>query len=286
MLPSIESSRMVLAKAAIAVSGFNTMTVGLFMFPMFSELPIRSILVCMVVVGLMSIPLGGYIKYRAVFGTSYGCFAIVYFLFVLEFLCGGGSTILAVHVAKRFDLKGMALGICSLSMLVALLIGIYREMQVFKLFNKNNAQFWQEELGRYIDYQRYSINPNFSTDVPTTGTKLTTVITIVMVGSANIPLLFELYGGGKANVIFLAAPLGVVTFSYLNLCKFGPWIVKLYLLRILEKASGRRFMNADYEQIQALRRTFFLSRWLMKDYASPSIVTSAQQMQQRRRERR
>ena len=143
MLPSIESSRMVLARTTILVSGVTMMIVGLFMFSMFSELPVRTIFTVMAVVVLFGIPAGMYIKYRAGFGTSYGCFAIVYFLFFLEFLFGGGGVVLAVHIAERSDLKGLFLSACSLCMLVALLIGIYQEMQLLKIFEKNKDQFLQ-----------------------------------------------------------------------------------------------------------------------------------------------
>jgi hypothetical protein len=58
----------------------------------------------------------------------------------------------------------------------------------------------------------------------------------------------------------------IAVFSYMNVKVVGPKIACLYLLRKYEKQTGRRFVNADYEKIQDLRRRFFLSRWLMKDY--------------------
>lgn len=84
--------------------------------------------------------------------------------------------------------------------------------------------------------------------------------------TVNVPLLFQIYTGSKNNAIFLAVPLLVGAFAYLSLKVLGPKIANLYVLRQYEKQTSRRFVNADYEKIQELRRTFFLSRWLMKDY--------------------
>jgi hypothetical protein len=89
----------------------------------------------------------------------------------------------------------------------------------------------------------------------------------------NIPLLFQIYGGGRNNAIFLAVPLMTVTFTYINLKIFGPGLTRIFLLRKIEKEQGYRFQNADYEKIQELRRGFFLSRWLMKDYRPPINTT-------------
>ena len=263
---------MVLAKSPIMISGFNMMAVAAFMFPTFSMLPARAILAIMVIVGLIGLPVGMYAKYRAAFATSFSCIYIPYFLFGVEFLFFGGGAVLAVVLAGRPDLKVFSLAMWGLSILMPLLAGIYRETRSLRLYEKDGGEFWQKTLGKYIDYRQFSISPHFSAEVTFSRSQFSNAILIIAVGSTNIPLLFELYGGGRNNAIFLAIPLAVGTFAYLNFCKLGPWIVKLYLLRKLERSFGRRFINADYEQIQALRRTFFLSRWLMKDYIGHQIA--------------
>lgn len=67
----------------------------------------------------------------------------------------------------------------------------------------------------------------------------------------------------------------------LNLKQFGPAFLRLLLVRRLEKEAGRPFVNADYEQIQELRRTFFLSRWLMRDYVEKKESASISSARER-----
>jgi hypothetical protein len=60
----------------------------------------------------------------------------------------------------------------------------------------------------------------------------------------------------------------IILSAYINIKTSGPQLAILYVLLKHEIKTKRRFVNADYEEIQNLRRTFFLSRWLMKDYQS------------------
>lgn len=82
----------------------------------------------------------------------------------------------------------------------------------------------------------------------------------------NIPLFFDIYFGSRNNLIFIVMPVMIGMFAYFGFKIIGPRIAKLCVLRQYEKQTGRCFVNTDYEKIQELRRTFFLSRWLMKDY--------------------
>ncbi len=117
----------------------------------------------------------------------------------------------------------------------------------------------------------YTINPNKFHDGSTgeTSNSAAAIWSTAAMG-ANIPILFQIYTGARNNVIFLAVPLIIGVFAYLSIKTLGPKIACLWLLRKYEKQTGRCFVNADYEKIQELRRTFFLSRWLMKDYRPAS----------------
>ena len=268
MLPSIEKSRLLLNTIPIVISGVNAMALCIFMFPIFVAIPARFILTATTIFGMIGLLFGMYIKYRSTLAISHCCFYMAYFLFVMEFLFGVGSVIMAVHIGGRPDLYRFVLGVASLSMLLALLAGIFHQALALRLFDKDDGQFWRGKLGRYIDDRGRIINCDFGNRIPIDKG----LLTLGLVVAINIPLLFEFYGGERNNVVILAAPMLIGTFIYLNLSKIGPWIVQLYLLRKLEKSFGCRFINADYEQIQALRRTFFLSRWLMKDYIGHQIA--------------
>jgi len=89
---------------------------------------------------------------------------------------------------------------------------------------------------------------------------------ISCVGVANIPLAFEIYGGGRAHAIYFVAPFYVGLWVYINMKTVGPGLMRLLLVRRLEKEKGIRLANADLEEIQALRRGFFMARFFMRDY--------------------
>lgn len=161
----------------------------------------------------------------------------------------------------------MAFGVNTFCIAASVLGGMYREALRLELRKKGSPPPWKAKLAEYVDYSKHRIIPNKTNSIRTDGDSWTRYgPLIIMAGPANFSLFFEYFGGGRNNGIFLVAPLLAGVFSYLNLKKFGPAFLRLLLVRSLEKEAGRPFVNADYEQIQELRRTFFLSRWLMKDY--------------------
>jgi hypothetical protein len=266
LLPTIDSSRSALAKAPLIFGGFNVMAVVFLMIVVCREMPIPSLLYLMAIAGLIGISTGMHMKYRSALATTFSSFFTPYFLFTMEIASGGASMALAAEIADRMDTKWLLVVTNYLFMLATLTIGVYREARAIGAFDRNSVSSWRVRLGKYIDQKKYTIQPHLDAKAAQGGNGVMLIVFL----SVNIPLLFELYGGGRNNAIFLAVPLSLGVFGYLNLQKFGPWLVHLYLLRKLEKKSGRRFINADFEKIQELRRTFFLSRWLMKDYHRPA----------------
>jgi len=146
-----------------------------------------------------------------------------------------------------------------------LLVSILLEAMRLKLLIGESR--WREEIEKYLDYSKRLVSPTLTTRAAMP-TSINTICMTAAIG-VNIPLMFQLLSGSRDNAIFLAAPLGMVTFAYINLKTFGPGITRIFLLRKIEKEQGYRFQNADYEKIQELRRGFFLAKWLMKDYRPP-----------------
>jgi hypothetical protein len=270
MLPTIDSSRAVLAKTPLIFGGLSMMTVVFFMIVVHRETPIPSLLYPIAFAGLIGISMGMYMKYRSAMATTHNCFAIPYFLLIMEIIVGSACMALAAEIADRLDMKWLLVVTNCLFILATLATGAYREAKALGVLDKNSASGWRVKLGKYIDQKKYTIQPQLDAKAAQGGNGSM----LIMFLSVNIPLLFELYSGSRNNAIFLAVPLFLGVFTYLNLRKFGPSIVHLYLLRKLEKESGRRFINADFEKIQELRRTFFLSRWLMKDYVASKTAES------------
>ena len=152
-------------------------------------------------------------------------------------------------------------------MALTLLGGMFQESKAIGWWRANTPDQWKKKINEYIDYSTFQINPSFTSNATENSTEIRSPIWIVAIGSANIPLFFEYFAGRKNDAIFLAVLLLTGVFAYVNLKYWGPSFARLLLLRKIEKSIGRRFINADLEQIQELRRGFFLARWLMKDFA-------------------
>jgi hypothetical protein len=260
------------------IGGMNVMVLAIFLFTLFNgALPISSILGIITASGFLGLIVGSYYTFRSNCGVTASLYYLLYVVLAMEYVFCSGAAAVAAQIAGRPDLNWLAVFANSLSMTITLIGGLYLEAKKHKLFSTTSNSFWREKLDKYIDYPSHQIKPESITSIETGSSTWKSPILIVAVGSANIPLLFELFGGGRFNAIFLAMPMLTCTFAYVNIKSFGPSLLRLILLSKLEKSLGYRFINADLEQIQELRRTFFLSRWLMKDYTKPSTVATATQ---------
>ncbi len=208
---------------------------------------------------------GLYITYRSYFALRHSFIMSLHFAILIEILMIGSAVAFALRLAGIPELRWFAFNTNMACVILTLLIGMYLESVRLEVWRKTNR--WREQIEKYIDYTKHQVNPALTTKPHKTNYR--DMLWLVLPLTANIPLIFELYGGGKVNAVFFAAPLGIVTFSYFNLRTFGPALTRLLLLRKIEKEVGYRFQNADYEQIQEMRRGFFLAKWLMKDDRPP-----------------
>ena len=169
----------------------------------------------------------------------------------------------------RPDLVWLAFLAYAFCVLLSVSVGMHTEAQRigWKGPQRSSMGWWREELDRHIDYAARRVSPSLTAQKPP---RFPIKHPALILGAGvNIPLLFELYGGGRNNAVFLAALLATPAVMYMNVKTLGPTLLRLLLLSKLETEVGYRFQNADYEQIQELRRGFFLARWLMKDYKPP-----------------
>ncbi len=251
----------------------NLMVLAIFLFALFKEaLSTNIILLLIAACACIGAIVGAYYTFRSNCGVTASLYYLLYVLVAMEYIFCSGSAATAVQIVGRPDLNWLAVFASSLSMTITLFGGVYLEAKKFKLFNASPDLLGREELEKYIDYPSRRIKPESITSIQPGSSTWKSPILIVAVGAASIPLFFELFGGGRFNAIFLAMPLLTCTFAYMNMKSLGPSLLRLVLLSKLEKSVGYRFINSDLEQIQELRRTFFLSRWLMKDYAKPSFA--------------
>lgn len=281
MLLTIERARYVLPKYWWLVAASNAMLSGVFLFPMFQGLiSTYAILVAMGIAALIGLFLGFYLMYRSTFNSSYGLGVFLYATTLFEFMLGSGAAVLAVQIADRPDLRWLAVFTNAICISISLLGGMYRETKALGWGAGGTAGGWQMQVEKYIDRSTHQVRPSLTTADFDSST-ITASLALGAAAVVNVPLLIELLGGERYSVVYWAAPLIMGTIAYINATNLGPGFARLFLLRKLEKAGGRRFVNADLEQIQELRCGFFLSRWLMIDYAaakltSAALVTSAQ----------
>ena len=196
----------------------------------------------------------------------------------------GGAAAAAVSIASQPELRWYAFTTNFFCMIISLMAGMYAEARILGYRDSDSSSPWQKNIERYVDYSKYQILAVLPLSSAEEEKRLQSIrFSVIAVGTANIPLLFQIYLGGSGNAIFLVVPVLTGTFAYINIKNFGPGLLRLLLLKKIEKIHGRRFNNADLEQIQELRRTFFLSRWLMKDYFKPASNATAENSVTRRK---
>ena len=207
---------------------------------------------------------GGWIKYRSRFSVAFSLILISYFLIIFPVVLIGSGALVFADIAGIPEIRVEILLIYLISITFPLAFGMICHFKKLSALRSNNLNSWREAFPG-VDFEKYTIIPDESGgEADTDNVRATMWATGAM--AVNIPLFFESYFGSKNNLIFIIMPVMIGMFTYYGFKKVGPLMVKLYILRQYEKQTNRRFINADYEKIQELRRTFFLSRWLMKDY--------------------
>lgn len=268
MLFSINFARKTIPNYWFAVSGLTAVVTFIFLYTIYrSVISLEYIFYSACVSMFIGFFIGMGCTFRFTFDSIFGLWTIFYCL-MMGFLFSCSTSVFVMDVAGRSDLRILALSVNVLSLVCALLTGMYFDAKRLNFFGETNH--WREEINKYINYPKHEVSPSLTGDTANYKDFKHPYL-IIGVVVVNIPLLFELYGGGRANAIFLAAPGMTLILSYLNFKTIGPALTRLLLLRRIEKEVGYRFQNADYEQIQELRRGFFLARWLMKDYRPPEV---------------
>jgi len=109
------------------------------------------------------------------------------------------------------------------------------------------------------DIRSFTIDPNCGRTVPTSTLAPATIALTV-----NLPIALNTYIGENSSALLIATSLYALLFSYVAAVFIGPKLAYLYELYRYERQTGRRFVNQEYEKVQALRRTFLLCRLLAK----------------------
>jgi len=269
MLLSIQAARTSLSRLPLILGGNNTVALAVFLFVLFpGAVHVQANFTAVAFFAVTGFFVGSYLKYRSFLGSTCGLWAYLYLIFVMELMLSCAGSALVFASTSRVGWVWVAVGTNTLILLITLLAGMWREAKRLDFFSRQ-PDLWKKKLAKYLDFSRCQVSPLLSSDFPlmTKGQVVRSPIWIAAVGSANIPLFFEIFAEGRISAVLWVAPLLSGFFSYLNLIAVGPGLFRIVLLRRLEKCQGRRFVNTDLVQIQELRRGFWMARWFMKDFA-------------------
>ena len=196
------------------------------------------------------------------------CPIILIFIFLA--VCTAMFAAIASRTAGRPDREWLLFFLGALGTLPSLLIGMGLEARLLGWRFGDSTQRWRRSIELFVDYTTRQVSPSLTENVSKRFKEYpsSTAGWVLSLG-LNIPVIAEVFGGGRQNAVFFGLPLAIGCASYLNIAVHGPVLMRILFLRVLEKEQGYRFANADYEQIQELRRHFRFARWLMKDYRPP-----------------
>jgi hypothetical protein len=109
---------------------------------------------------------------------------------------------------------------------------------------------------------------------------------LVAGAAVNIPWLFRAQGITDAQLLPWALALLAAGVVWVAAAYVGPMLGKSLFLLALERAKGPRLVHEHFEDIQALRRSWWLSRWLMSRVPSLEAQVPPSGSQQNSRQRR
>lgn len=269
MLLAFETAKFVVKRALYLFPGFNgmffTMSLGAYIGFKAGNGKDDAMVIALIVSCVLGFVAGAFVRYRSKFSISYALYGAIYFYALFALAFGGAAALMAADISGASEKRWAVFIIYELSIIFPLWFAVRKQLKNLDSCRGVSESEWKEKFKGVVNFDTYIVMPNQSA-APVPGSSPLASVWMWAPVTVNVPLLFQIYTGSKNNAIFLAIPLLVGTFAYLSLKVIGPKIANLCVLRQYEKQTGRRFVSADYEKIQELRRTFFLSRWLMKDY--------------------
>lgn len=215
-----------------------------------------------VVLGLLGLIWGIHTKYRSKFGVSQtwiGSLAV--FILFCVVLGGGGVASSVIILSGESKLVPLAVGIYAVTMLGIIALGVLRELRALA-----GPDSWARG---HLDLKRFIVRRHAPGTLRGSSGGFTMLMLLLPI-ALNIPLFIELGGGRGYWALYFAIPGLTWSIAMIVLKQVAPAIPRALYARRLERKAGRTFVHEEYEAIQELRRTFWLSRWLMRDDQAPT----------------
>ncbi len=206
-------------------------------------------------------------------------FAVATLVFVL-------ACVWAISFAQRYADIGLGTGwLMSMGALLlagSMAVGAWWQSRL--LARAIRADRLAECLQAHADLDRriYFALPHGGTD---TGTNY---IGMAAALGVNVPLALRSMGAGDTAIVWLVPALAMGLSAYLFSAFIGPGLVRIALLGRLERASGRRFVSDQIDEVNTFRRGLWgARRWcLPEDIAEPLVPASSSDGRTGRRRKR
>lgn len=211
--------------------------------------------------GIVFLLTGLYIKYRSRYSPRDALWAFPLALVFFGSLLVASTTALAWRM-NRPDLYGMAIGIAVLLACGGLAVGYWSERRRLAALTQDGVP---ELLAPLLDLQRHRVRPADAGAAQASLGRLAFATALAL----NVPLLLQLGGWDRNDVVWLAMPLLGGAVTYVLVTGFGPALARALAVVALEERMDRRFFTSRLEELQQLRRGFGLSRWLCRPEDRP-----------------
>lgn len=218
------------------------------------------------VVGVVLGATKAYTLYRSDYGSRHGAITVGMVLLILVSLAGGVAAA-ATTMTGRPELGGWAMATAAVTILGCTGWAAGRE------WLRLRAQGADGEWARgHVDLRAGTVRDATGGGMGAppsrpwgSGASASGWIWVVGALMLNLPLLWRSGGIDDLEVMPWLVATIIVSVSWFGVTWIGPLAARTRFVMLLERQAGRRFVHADLAQLQALRRSWFLSRWLMKE---------------------
>lgn len=215
-----------------------------------------------VVLGVVFLAYGLYIKYRARYSPREALWAAVMALLFFGSLLVASTTSLAWR-AERPDLQPLALALAAFMGIGGMSIGFIAERRRLRVIDARTGL--PAPLVPILDLKQHRLLPWPPPPPPRIGT-----VAMLAAIFLNLPLLLQVRGWNANDIVWLIMPALGATVTMLLASGFGPGLARAIALLDIERRIGRRLVTSRLEELQALRKGFWLSRLLAQLAFVPS----------------
>jgi hypothetical protein len=199
--------------------------------------------------------LAEWIAYRSDFGGRQGIAGAALLLLLAPLM--SGASVLALLLSGLPQLSWLAVGTCFLSLAIAFVASLRRRWLTLRREGFDGA--WAC-TNLDPDVARLRATALLGTDMAAAPTSPWLVAAL----AANGPLLYRAWGASDAQAMPFVLAVLALTSVWVCTRNVGPMAARGWFVLQLERHHGRRIVHEHHEELQALRRSFWLSRWLME----------------------